>query len=133
LLEIADIHAVTKSDLAGASKTLMEIEHAAHMRRQNITTDGEWKPKVIPVNGLDGEGVDELLQAIRDHHDYLLLDDRLQERCRHMLRERIYREALEILTRSFKTTPGKQLADSIERIMRHELTPTQAARDIIEK
>jgi hypothetical protein len=50
-----------------------------------------------------------------------------------MLRERIYREAVDILTRSFKTTPGKKLSDSIERVLRHEWTPTQAARSMIEK
>ena len=58
LLELAYIHAVTKSDLAGAAKALMELEIAVHMRLKNNAGGDTWSPAVLPLNGLNGDGIE---------------------------------------------------------------------------
>ncbi len=133
LLEVADIHVISKSDLGGAGKTLSEIENAVRMRYSNASPDDEtkgWLPRVLPVNSLASEGVDELQQAIETHYHFLQDGDNMQQRCCRMFRERVYREAVNMLTQSFLTMPDKHLLKRINQLVRREITPTQAAEGI---
>ncbi len=136
LLEIAEIHAISKSDLQGAGKTLMEIETAVHMRQKHSGEGDDpelWDTPVLPVNGLTGEGVDKLQAAIQSHYGYLKKANNMQTRCRNMYRQRIYREAIDILSQSFKGNPDKYISTSLERLIKRELTPTQAALETISR
>ncbi len=131
LLEIADIHAITKSDLNGASKTLMDIANAVHMRQKNVEKEDAgavWTPFVLSVSGLNNDGIVELQQAIQAHFNFLGDADNMQNRCRLMYQQRIYREAIDILSRSFSELPDDCLSESLEQLMQRKLTPTQAAR-----
>jgi len=132
LLELADIHAVTKSDLAGASKALMDIKNAVHMRLKNTNGTETWVPEVLPLNGLNGDGIADLQKAIQSHYKHLQDSSDFQQRCQRMFRERIYREAVSILAQSFKSSPDERLADRIDQVMQRKLTPAQAARKILD-
>jgi LAO/AO transport system kinase len=134
LLEVADIHVVNKSDLHGARKTLTDIENAVRMRQKHATRDdgqGGWAPVVLPVNSLAGEGLDELQQAVEAHYRFLQDGDNMQQRCRRMFRERVYREAVDILAQSFKATPDERLSRLIDQMLRRETTPTRAAQEML--
>ena len=134
LLEVADIHVVSKSDLGGAGKTRTDIENAVHMRKDTLSggdPNSGWKPVVLPVNSLEGEGLSELKQAIHAHHHFLLTGDEMQRRCHYMMRQRIYSEASEILEQFFKTASGKPLSERIEKVLQRELTPTMAAQEML--
>jgi LAO/AO transport system kinase len=134
LLEVADIHVVNKSDLHGARKTLTDIENAVRMRQKHATRDdgqGGWAPAVLPVNSLAGEGLDELQQAVEAHYRFLQDGDNMQQRCRRMFRERVYREAVDILAQSFKATPDERLSRLIDQMLRRETTPTRAAQEML--
>jgi LAO/AO transport system kinase len=134
LLEVADIHVVSKCDLGGAGKTLTDIENAAHMREGNPSGgDGNsgWEPAVLPVSSLTGEGFPELKQAIQAHYRFLLAGGEMQRRCQSMMQKRIYSEASEILEQSFKTASGKPLSRRIEQVLQREMTPTRAAQEML--
>ncbi len=131
LLEIADIHAVTKSDFSGASRTLLEIQNAVHMRHRTTEAPPAWTPPVIAINGLSGDGVTDLQQAMHSHYGHLTESGEMQIRCQRMFRERIYREATRLLTQTFETTPDKQMADKLQQVMQRKMTPAQAARAIL--
>jgi len=136
LMEIADIHAITKSDLTGAGKTLMEIKNAVRMRQKNNKqhdSKDQWQAMVHTVNGLSGEGINDLHGAIQAHFSYLQTDDNMRMCQRHMYQQRIYREAIDILSQSFRTIPDKQLSENLERLINHEISPTQAAWEAIGK
>lgn len=132
LLELADIHAVTKSDLSGAAKALMDIQNAVHMRLKNSTGSDEWIPTVLPLNGLSGEGIDNLQKSIQTHYKHLQDTGNLHQRCQRMFRERIYREAINILAQSFRSSPDERLANNVDLVMQRNLTPAQAARKILD-
>ena len=133
LIELADIHAVTKSDVAGAAKALMDINNAVHMRLGNTAGSGAWTPTVLPLNGLNGDGVPDLRKAICAHYKHLQDSGEILERCQRMFRERIYREAVNALARSFRSSTDEHLEKSLEQVMQRELTPAQAARKILGK
>ncbi len=134
LLEIADIHVITKSDLVGAGKTLTEIEHAVHMRQNSAKQKDpadHWAAPVLAVNGLSSDGIDDLQGAIQAHFEFLQQADHMQMRCRHMFQRRIYREAIDMLSQSFSEIPGEGISGSLDRLIKRELTPTEAAREVL--
>jgi len=87
-----------------------------------------WLPSVISVNGLTGEGSDDLCAAIRTHFDFLQSEDNMQQRLRHMYSQRIYREAIDIITQSFAKLPDQRLSETLDKLLQHDITPSQAAR-----
>jgi len=131
LLELADIHAVTKSDIAGAAKALMDIQNAVHMRQKANAGADAWVAAVLQLNGLNGDGISGLYEAIHNHYRYLLDSGKLQQRCQRMFKERIYREAVSMLAESFRLSQDNQLEDKVQQVTQRELTPAQAARDIL--
>ena len=48
-----------------------------------------------------------------------------------MFKERIYREAVNMLAHSFRSSPGAQLEDKIDEVMQRKLTPAQAASKLL--
>lgn len=65
ILEIADLLAITKSDLPHAQSTVRDLKDMLALRRR-FADDG-WRTRVIPVHAPAGEGVDKLVAAIDEH------------------------------------------------------------------
>jgi putative protein kinase ArgK-like GTPase of G3E family len=87
---------------------------------------------VLPLNGLNGEGVADLQKAIQSHYRHLQDTGDIHQRCERMFSERIYLEAASILAQSFRSSPDQRLADKIDQVMKRDLTPAQAARKILD-
>jgi LAO/AO transport system kinase len=132
LLELADIHVISKSDLAGAAKTLMDIENATRMRQKNEFGTQTWIPPTLPIVGLTGDGIPELHKAIQNHYQQLEHSGDLPARCQRILRERIYQEAVNMLTQSLRSPADGPLMDHIDQVMQRKMTPAQAAKTILE-
>jgi len=136
LLEIADIHVITKSDLNGANKTLMDIESAVHMRQKKTGKAAaieHWEALVLPANGLSGDGIDELNRSIQAHLSFLQDGDNMQQRRRSMYRQRIYREAIDILSQSFASASHEHISGSLEQLAKREITPAETARKLLNR
>ena len=78
-----------------------------------------------------GEGINELQQAVEAHYHFLQEGDNMQRRCRRMFRERVYREAIDMLAQSFNASPDERLSRRIEQMLQREITPTRAAQEIL--
>jgi LAO/AO transport system kinase len=65
-LEIADVLAVSKGDLAPAAQTAAEMREMLTLRR---ATAGAWKPRVVVVSALARGGIDELLATLGAHRE----------------------------------------------------------------
>ncbi|MEK7409150.1 MAG: methylmalonyl Co-A mutase-associated GTPase MeaB [Acidobacteriota bacterium] len=61
LMEIADIFVINKADHAGADRLERELQQAADLVRHR----SEWRPPVLRTVATEGQGVEELLAAIR--------------------------------------------------------------------
>jgi LAO/AO transport system kinase len=133
LMEIADLFAINKADLDGADMVEHEIADSLALRQDD---DGGWKPRILKCSAREGEGVDDLIRAMDEHHDLLksngllvrrrgehirakvrrLVNDRLLEhiwtRCR--MEERL--EALEL-----KGTSPYRLAETMIRELSENL------------
>lgn len=154
ILEIADVLVVNKADRPGATKTvsalrmMLEIGHPSartHMTQHHgrllqteypandIHDDAPiWIPPVIQTIATDANGIDELVNAIQSHRDFIQaqgLDTLLErQRIEIELHERL-REAL--IQRLLQTTPNDYFAQIISQIQSRQLDPQSAVNDIL--
>jgi len=76
ILEIADVFAVNKADLDGASATAQELMQMIRIG-QDLNRDSEpgdvdvWVPRVELTTATRGEGVADLVAALDDHYEYM--------------------------------------------------------------
>ena len=75
VMEIGDIFAINKSDLMGASKTATEIKMMLDM-----SDNMERRPPVLQVTAIKNEGIDKLVDEVKDHMNYLKKSNKLYER-----------------------------------------------------
>lgn len=66
ILEIADIHVVSKCDRSDSNRTLTDLKM---MLKDGIggMLDKPWRPPVIGTSSLEGEGFDQLVRSFDDH------------------------------------------------------------------
>ena len=112
ILEIADLFIVNKADLDGANRTVQELKemieyrdggmpsrvghHGANAggfdRPDEDDTDDEadvWTPPIVESVAKDGEGVQDVLDALADHREHLEASGELQEQARMRYAEEI--------------------------------------------
>jgi LAO/AO transport system kinase len=68
LMEIGHIIVINKSDLDGAIQTLRGVESAISLKN---FPEGSWRPRIVSTIATTGKGIDELMQTIKEHQDYL--------------------------------------------------------------
>lgn len=75
LMEIADLFVINKSDRPGTRETRRDIESMLDLGAHRA-----WRPPIVETVGLDGRGIDELIEAIQRHREYLEESGELQMR-----------------------------------------------------
>lgn len=126
VMEIGDVFAVNKADRDGAKKTAREINMMLDFNR------GDWRPPVNMVVAVNNEGIDELLEEIMNHKEYMSSDDKFHERRMnntkneivHLVKERITNIMLD---KSYKEGIINELA---LQVAKRELDPYSACEKI---
>jgi len=89
ILEIADIHVVNKSDLAGADKVVSELDA---MLDDTIFHSG-WRPPVIKTCSEPGlpqkQGIPELFEEIQNHYEHISHTNALEKKKKRIIKDRI--------------------------------------------
>lgn len=74
IMEIGDVFAINKSDRDGAKKTAREIDA---MLDYNMS---DWRPPLTMTIAMKNEGIDELIETIYEHRDYMKSNDLFEKR-----------------------------------------------------
>lgn len=98
IMEIADIFAVNKSDREGADRILVELETLAEM------AGGSWKIPVIKTIALKAQGLDLLMEALQNHHQFLLQNQLDPQKRYHLLIDETLEIALSETQKKWKGT-----------------------------
>ena len=82
IMEIADVFAVNKADRPGAEQLQTEL---TSLLNASPLPSGVWRPPIVSIGNLYeperfAEKTVELMQAISDHHEHLLISGQLSER-----------------------------------------------------
>jgi len=147
ILEIADILVVNKADRDGAQSTVNALHTMIDLGKSPSTvlhhgrlitlpptsaSDERWRPPIVKTIASEGKGLDELMDAIAQHHVYLGEHPEGQQRSRMRAAlelETIVREAL--FNRLLQTTSPAQLEQIVDRIAARELDPYSAAEQLL--
>ena len=78
ILEIGDIFVVNKADRDGADATVRDIRHMISLGDR--TEPHLWRPPVIKTVAQQGQGVDEVIEAIEKHTSWMDESGTLRER-----------------------------------------------------
>lgn len=101
ILEIGDVFAINKADRDGCDKLNVEIEMMLDLDSREI----KWRPPIKRTIASKDEGVDELVEALDEHFEFLEDSDELsvrrQDRTRNeiiaMINEQIGRRVAEVV------------------------------------
>lgn len=80
ILEIADVFAVNKADLDGASATAHQLQQMVRIGEDLHDEAESWVTRVEKTVATKGDGVDDLMDAFDDHHDFLVEQGQLEAR-----------------------------------------------------
>ena len=130
LLEIADVHVVSKCDRSDAAKTIKEL-------RSMLTLDVDlnrkraWPIPVLATSSEGAQGVQELLETIDRHRESLETTGEIVQRRRSIAETRVLQTAEAFLRGEFAKHRDGRVSALVERVMAREIDPHGAAQELI--
>lgn len=79
ILEIADVFVVNKADRDGADQTVRDLKYMISLGRRE-QEGPRWRPPIVRTVANRAEGVDDLVGAIEEHHDWMITYGELNAR-----------------------------------------------------
>jgi GTPase len=131
VLEIADIHVVSKCDRIEASETVADLRAMLRLGSLGRDSNSAWKVPVVATSAQKREGIDHLIEAIDAHRMHLAESGELAARNRRILKMRILKAVEDIVRERLL----RQNRDALEHLLglaeRRELDPYSAARQLL--
>ena len=132
ILEIADILVINKADKKGADELKTELEA---MLQMSAYSPQAWKPKIFLTEAVNNKGIDELVEGIYQHKEFLSAtgghDTHLKERARleliEVLKSSLMDHVFQIVNKN------NYLEKMIDDLVNKRTDPYSAASDIIKK
>jgi LAO/AO transport system kinase len=131
ILEIADIHVVSKCDRPDAARTIADLKAMLTLGGARGARPA-WRAPVVATSSARGEGIDELIGALDRHKTYLDGTDAGRERLRRIAEFRMLKIAEEILRARFKQSREGKVAAVAERLARREISPRAAGEQLLD-
>lgn len=131
ILEIADIHVVSKCDRSDANRTISDLKTMLTMGLA-VGGSASWQAPVVPISSVKGEGFEQLIECMDRHGKFVRTSPSGQERVRRIAEFRMLKTAEDLLRQRFLSTrQGALAAVSAELASRH-ISPYQAAESLLD-
>jgi LAO/AO transport system kinase len=126
LMEIADIYVVNKADRDGARQLATAIRG---MLSLNPPGKSKWRPPILLTQAHNGEGIEELYEALGKHHKIQRDEDALEIRRRQRRRQEFTQAITETLTATLANLMNSDspLSEILSRVESGDLDPYTAA------
>ena len=130
MLEIADIHLVSKCDRSDANRTMSDLKQ---MLAMGLTHDAppEWQAPVIGLSAFDGSGFSELLAALDEHRRVAFATEGGRRRRVAIAQFRLEKTAENLLIERFARASATLAPGFAERLQRHEGDPYSLANELV--
>ncbi|MBI2314137.1 MAG: methylmalonyl Co-A mutase-associated GTPase MeaB [Betaproteobacteria bacterium] len=129
VLEIADVHVVSKCDRPDSFRTVADLKSMLAMGA--VLSRGGWSVPVVATSSERGEGIGDLVSAIDRHREYLHHSGALRARRQRIAEYRMLKTAEDLLRRRFAASRAGRVADLAERLAARELEPYSAAEELL--
>ena len=131
ILEIADIHVVSKSDRPDARSTISDLKQMLALG-VSLESNTTWRPPVIATSSLKREGFDELVSALEKHKTFLAGSEAGRARSRKIAQFRMLKTAEDLLRIRFTERSAGRVAAIADRLASREIDPYAAGEKLIE-
>lgn len=130
ILEIGDIFVVNKSDKEGTDQLVKELESVAEYKAM----EQEWKPPVHTTIATDGQGIEDVVNSIENHLEYLKESGEYQKREEERAKGEFTRTVQDLLLKKAFAGEGskKKFDELLREIMDKKTDPYTAAEKLLE-
>jgi LAO/AO transport system kinase len=131
LMEIADLFVLNKSDRDGADQAVTALKTILTFRITHA--EDEWIPTVVKTTATSGEGIDEVVSRVEEHHQHMLRTGDFRKRRAERERRRVVALVEAMLHHSF-WTPVKlgDLSVELPGLVAREVSPLEVAHRLID-
>jgi LAO/AO transport system kinase len=130
MLEIADIHVVSKCDRSDANRTLVDIKQMLTLGAA-APLKSEWQTPAIGVSSYTGEGFDALVDALDRHRKVAFGTESGARRQLSIARFRLEKTAENLLIERFVKAAAAGSSALSERLQRREGDPYTLANELL--
>jgi len=131
ILEIADIHVVSKCDRPDANRTLTDLKQMLALGAADAAP-ATWRIPVVGTSAISGAGVPELVDCIRQHREVVPLSA-CEARARRIAIFRLEKTAENLLLERFQARLKMHEADRIESLAARSVDPYSTAIDLLNR
>jgi len=129
ILEIGDVYVVNKADRDGADQVRRDLRNMLALAERS---DTDWKPPIVQTVAQTGQGVDDVVAAITDHHAWMEQSGELERRRVRRARDEIEAIAVTALRARWGDVHARtELDDLAERVAAGKTDPYAAADDLL--
>ena len=128
ILEIADIHVVSKSDKPEAAATVAALK--GMLALGTARSDSTWKPPVLAVSSVSGEQMETLIATLAKHWTHLHESGEFAARQRNNCRTRIFNTARQLFQQQFEER-AEELEQQLQAVVKREADPQAAAHALL--
>lgn len=132
VLEIADIHVVSKCDRPGWERTVAELKAMISLGRTS-RGGGDWHAPVIATSAETGQGMGDLVEALQAHRDSLEKSGELSVRRRTIIKMRIMKSIEDQIRARIEGMDHDDFENLVERVETHETDIHGAALSILNR
>jgi len=127
ILEVADVFVVNKADRDGADTVVRDLRYMLSLGDRRA--DEGWKVPIVKTVASRGEGADEVVDAIEQHHAWLAESGRLAERRAQRAADEI--EGIALTGLRVDVRSSGHLERLAARVVAGELDPYAAADELV--
>jgi len=131
VLEIADIHVVSKCDKPDSSETVADLKAMLNLGLRGRERFG-WEVPVLPTSAETGSGIDALADHVAAHREHLGQSGEWEHRHRKITEMRILKTAEDLVRESLEGQRDGQLKALLDRAVERDVDPGSAARELIQ-
>jgi LAO/AO transport system kinase len=132
ILEIADIHVVGKSDRPDADKTVVDLKSMLALGVP-LQRSGSWRPPVLKICGLSGDGVAVLRETIDTHRAALEESGAIVTRRAEINERRLLLASEDAVRKSFLRQRDGHVAGILRELNERRIGPHTAAKQLLER
>ncbi len=130
ILEIGDVYVVNKADRDGADAVRRDLRNMIALAERE---DEAWKPPIVQTVAQTGKGVDEVVEKIDAHRDWMKSTGELERRRVRRARDEIEAIAATALRERWGDVHARtELDDLAEQIVAGKSDPYRAADQLLE-
>lgn len=130
ILEIGDIFVVNKADMEGADQLVKELESVAEYKAM----EQDWKPPVHTTIATDSQGIEDVVNSIENHLEYLKESGEYQKREEERAKGEFTRTVQDLLLKKAFSGEGskKRFEELLREVMEKKTDPYTAAEKLLE-